>query len=104
MGALCGTPDEARLQALSVYGDAMGLMFQVVDDILDETQSTEHLGKAAGKDQDAGKLTYPGVFGLEESHRHVATLLETALGALRPLGPAAEPLRSMAQQLATRTR
>ena len=104
MGALCGTPDEARLHALSTYGEAMGLMFQVVDDILDETQSTEHLGKAAGKDQDAGKLTYPGVFGLEESRRHVAYLLETALGALRPLGPAAEPLRSMAQQLATRTR
>jgi geranylgeranyl diphosphate synthase type II len=104
MGARCGTPDESRFEALSTYGDAMGLMFQVVDDILDETQSTEHLGKASGKDRDAGKLTYPGVFGIEESRRHVAKLLETALDALRPLGEAADPLRAMASALATRTR
>ena len=76
----------------------------MVDDILDETQSTEHLGKASGKDRDAGKLTYPGVFGVEESRRHVERLLDTALDALHPLGEAAEPLRAMAQALATRTR
>ena len=104
MGALCGTPDESRLQALTTYGNSMGLMFQVVDDILDETQSTEHLGKAAGKDRDAGKLTYPSVFGLDESHRHVAQLLEIALGALTPFGNAAEPLRLTAHALATRTK
>jgi geranylgeranyl diphosphate synthase type II len=79
-------------------------MFQVVDDILDETQSTEHLGKAAGKDRDAGKLTYPSVFGLDESNRHVAHLLEIALSALQPLGNAAEPLRLTAHALATRTK
>ena len=104
MGALCGTPDESRLQALTTYGESMGLMFQVVDDILDETQSTEHLGKAAGKDRDAGKLTYPSVFGLDESHRHVAHLLEIALSALKPFGNAAEPLRLTAHALATRTK
>jgi len=104
MGALCGSPDEARLDALSTYGEAMGLMFQVVDDILDETQSTEHLGKASGKDRDAGKLTYPAVFGLEESRRHVQALLERSLQSLRPLGSAAEPLRDLANALATRTR
>ena len=82
----------------------MGLMFQVVDDILDETQSTEHLGKASGKDRDAGKMTYPAVFGLEESRRHVDRLLAEALGAVAPLGGAAEPLRATARALATRTR
>jgi geranylgeranyl diphosphate synthase type II len=104
MGALCGSPDEARLKALGTYGDAMGLMFQAVDDILDETQSTEHLGKASGKDRDAGKLTYPAVFGLDESRRHVDTLLDRSMQALRPLGTAAEPLRDLAKALATRTR
>ena len=104
MGALCGSPDESRLDALSRYGEAMGLMFQVVDDILDETQSTDHLGKAAGKDRDAGKLTYPGVFGVDESRRHVAALHDRALEALQPLGSAADPLRAMAQALATRTK
>jgi geranylgeranyl diphosphate synthase type II len=104
MGAICASSDPAALGALTAYGDAMGLMFQVVDDILDETQSTEHLGKAAGKDRDAGKVTYPGVFGLDASRRQVTELLERSLAALRPLGPAAEPLRDMANALATRTR
>lgn len=104
MGALCGGADEARLAALSRYGDAMGLMFQVVDDILDETQSTEHLGKASGKDRDAGKMTYPGVFGLDASRSHVEHLLGEALSAVAPLGDAAEPLRATARALATRTR
>ena len=104
MGAICASGDPAVLGALTAYGEAMGLMFQVVDDILDETQSTEHLGKAAGKDRDAGKVTYPGVFGLDASRRQVAELLERSLAALRPLGTAADPLRDMANALATRTR
>ncbi len=120
MGALCagcgaraggarqdsgdGGTDDARLEALTRYGQDLGLMFQVVDDILDETQSTEHLGKAAGKDRDAGKLTYPGVYGLEESRKQVERLLDDALTALAPLGDAAEPLRQTARALATRTR
>jgi geranylgeranyl diphosphate synthase type II len=79
-------------------------MFQVVDDILDETQSTEHLGKTAGKDLDAGKLTYPAVFGIEESRRHVADLRHRALAAIEPLGAAAAPLAALAEALATRTR
>ena len=104
MGAICGGADDARLSALTRYGDALGLMFQVVDDILDETQSTEHLGKASGKDREAGKMTYPAVFGLDESRRHVERLLSDALDALSPLGSAAEPLRAVARALATRTR
>jgi geranylgeranyl diphosphate synthase type II len=79
-------------------------MFQVVDDIIDETQSTEHLGKTAGKDRDAGKLTYPSVFGLDESRRHVERLLDRAMAAVTPLGEPAAPLAQMARTLATRTR
>ncbi len=104
MGAHCGRADASTLAALSAYGDALGLMFQVVDDILDETQSTEHLGKAAGKDREAGKLTYPAVHGLERSRATVADLRGTAFEALARLGPAADPLRAMADALAVRTR
>jgi geranylgeranyl pyrophosphate synthase len=104
MGAIAGNASDADLAALTEYGRAMGLMFQVVDDILDETQSTEHLGKASGKDRDAGKLTYPGVFGVEESRRHVERLLAESLAAVAPLGEAAAPLADLARNLATRTR
>lgn len=104
MGALCGGATPAKLAALTAYGEAMGLMFQVVDDILDETQSTEHLGKAAGKDRDAGKMTYPAVHGLEASRRTVAELRETALRTVAELGSGADPLRAAAEALAIRTR
>jgi geranylgeranyl diphosphate synthase type II len=95
---------EPRLKAITRYAEAIGLMFQIVDDLLDVTQSTEHLGKKSGKDQEAGKLTYPGVFGIEYSRNEVARLHTEALDALAKLGPAAEPLRQLAAYLAVRTK
>lgn len=100
-GALAGGGDAA---ALDQYGEAIGLMFQVVDDILDETQSTEHLGKTGGKDKAAGKRTYPALLGLDGSHAEVARLETDALAALADLGPEADPLRVLVNRLATRTR
>src|SRR5690606_28603373 len=64
----------SELLALTRYGEAIGLMFQVVDDLLDVTQTTEHLGKKAGKDADKGKLTYPGLIGIEASQKEVERL------------------------------
>lgn len=93
-----------RLAAITAYAEAIGLMFQVVDDLLDVTQTTSHLGKKAGKDADAGKLTYPGVFGIEHSRAEVARLHGVSLAALEPLGPAADPLRQLASYMAVRTR
>lgn len=104
MGALCAGAPAATLDALTVYGEAIGLMFQIVDDLLDVTQTTEHLGKKAGKDQDAGKLTYPGVFGIERSRAEVRRLHDRAMEALRPLGPAAAPLRDLCAYMAVRSR
>jgi geranylgeranyl pyrophosphate synthase len=110
MGALTplGTraDDAARrtLDAISRYADDIGLMFQIVDDVLDVTQTTAHIGKRSGKDQQAGKLTFPGVHGLEESRRQVRKLLDDSLAAIAPLGPPAEPLRQLASYLAVRTR
>jgi geranylgeranyl diphosphate synthase type II len=113
MGALCALstppyhPGLGRLDPLgsvTKYAEAIGLMFQIVDDLLDVTQSTEHLGKKSGKDQDAGKLTYPGVLGLEPSRAEVRRLHEVSLAALEPLGERAEPLRQLSTYMAVRTR
>ncbi|MCW5765182.1 MAG: polyprenyl synthetase family protein, partial [Phycisphaeraceae bacterium] len=95
---------EPRLDALTRYGEAIGLMFQVVDDILDVTQSAEHTGKRTGKDAQAGKLTYPGVLGLDASRRIVSDLHAQADAALQPLGASAQPLRALAAYMAVRTK
>lgn len=76
---------EKKLEAVTRYADAIGLMFQVVDDLLDVTQSTEHLGKAAGKDAEQGKLTYPGLLGIEKSREEVQRLRQVAHTALDDL-------------------
>ena len=101
LGAIVGGGDP---ESLDRYGAAIGLMFQVVDDILDETQSTEHLGKTGGKDLASGKRTYPALLGLDGSRAEVARLEDAAITSLDGLGRSAEPLRALARQLAVRTR
>lgn len=95
---------DPRLAAVTRYAEAIGLMFQIVDDLLDVTQTTAHLGKKAGKDQDAGKLTYPGLFGIEHSREEVARLHRESIDALSPLGSSAQPLRELAAYMAVRTK
>lgn len=107
MGALAGmwpSVDARRLECLTRYGDAIGLMFQVVDDILDVEQTADRLGKRANKDADAGKATFPGVLGLEASRAEVCRLRLEALDALRPLGESASGLRDLCELMAVRDR
>lgn len=104
MGARSAGATNESLARFSDVGEALGLMFQIVDDVIDVTQSAEHAGKKTGKDADAGKLTYPGVFGLEGSIAEVERLRKGALTLLQDLGPAAEPLRSLCNHLAQRTK
>jgi len=105
MGGLCADgADQDGLDRLGEYGRSIGLMFQIVDDLLDVTQTSEHLGKRAGKDAEAGKLTYPRVLGVERSRVLVRELEEEAIAALAPLGGPAEPLRALSRYLAVRTR
>ncbi len=104
MGAMCGGSDQGQIEAITGYGEAIGLMFQAVDDVLDVTQTTSHLGKNAHKDADQGKLTYPGLLGLEASRREIQKLRAAACSALEPLGPEAEPLLQLCQYMAARTR
>ena len=97
---------EGMMEALTKYGEAIGLMFQMVDDVLDETQTTEHLGKGSGKDAEAGKLTYPVVYGLERSRELIDEMAGRANGALDGLGTgeAVGALRELVSYLVTRTK
>lgn len=86
MGAACGDTAQDQWQALADYGNAIGLAFQVVDDILDVTQASETLGKTAGKDVDNNKPTYVSVLGLAAARRHAADLRDQAQAALARSG------------------
>jgi len=96
LGALAGGADSARLERLRRYGAAVGLAFQVVDDILDVVGDTATLGKMQGADIERNKPTYPAVIGIDESRRHAEALRDEALGAIEDLGDAFEPLRALA--------
>ncbi|MEX2670543.1 MAG: polyprenyl synthetase family protein [Phycisphaeraceae bacterium] len=104
MGAICAGAKAEQVEALSRYADAIGLMFQVVDDLLDVTQTTEQLGKTAGKDANQEKTTYPGVLGIEATRDEVSRLQQEATESLKPLGEAAIPLRQLCDYLAVRTK
>jgi farnesyl diphosphate synthase len=86
MGAACGDATPAQWTALADYGDALGLAFQVVDDILDVTQASATLGKTAGKDLDNNKPTYVTVLGLDAARRHATELRDKAQAALARSG------------------
>jgi geranylgeranyl diphosphate synthase type II len=88
---------------LRTFGEKAGLAFQIVDDILDVTQTSEQLGKTAGKDTATDKATWPAVFGIERSRQDANELIQDAFAALEPFGSAADPLKSLAQYLVERT-
>ncbi len=103
-GAVLGGADAGQLKVLECYGRAIGLAFQIVDDVLDATGSSEKLGKTAGKDRAAGKATYVSVHGIEPARERAAELLREALESLTPLGDAAEALRELARRIVERER
>ena len=92
----------AKLEALTKFGHNLGLAFQVIDDILDVTQSTEVLGKTAGKDQAVEKATYPAIIGLDASRKEAAKLTTAAMAALKPFGKKATRLEEIAAYLLQR--
>jgi geranylgeranyl diphosphate synthase type II len=101
MSANCTT---AQLQALTDFGYHVGLAFQVIDDILDVTQTSEALGKTAGKDTKAQKATYPSIVGLEKSRQIAAQLTDKAFAALKPFRGKAAALEALAEYLLKRDR
>ncbi|MFN7677034.1 MAG: geranylgeranyl diphosphate synthase CrtE [Cyanobacteriota bacterium] len=103
-GALVGGADEPLLDALRIYARGTGLAFQIIDDILDVTASSEVLGKTAGKDLLADKTTYPKLLGLEESRKRAEMLVIEAKGALAPWSARADPLLALADYITSRDR
>jgi geranylgeranyl diphosphate synthase, type II len=101
-GAILGGADAAELAALTRYGEAVGLAFQIADDILDIEGTTEEIGKDAGSDEARGKATYPAVIGLTDSKLRAVELVEMALESLTGFDHRADPLREIATYIVKR--
>jgi len=101
-GGLYAGADDAAVGELRSFGKSIGLAFQIVDDVLDVTQTSEQLGKTAGKDTAAQKATYPALFGVDESLRKADALVETALASLESFGSRGEDLKMLARFLVER--
>jgi len=102
-GIYAGATSE-QASHLRCFGQAIGLAFQIVDDVLDLTQTSEQLGKTAGKDLASEKVTYPALFGLDQSRKKADELLDSACNALAGVGPRAEVLKDLARFLIERER
>src|SRR6266853_2472618 len=104
LGGMSANCTAAQLKALTDFGYHVGLAFQVIDDILDVTQTSDKLGKTAGKDTKAQKATYPAIVGLQKSRKIAERLTARAFEALKPLGRCAAALRGLAEYLLKRDR
>ncbi len=102
LGAMSANANPKQLAAVTKFGHALGLAFQVIDDILDVTQTSEKLGKSAGKDVAAQKATYPAVIGLDESRMEAKRLTRQAHNSLSIFGVKAEALHALANYLLER--
>jgi geranylgeranyl diphosphate synthase, type II len=102
-GGILASASEADLQRLSRFAQNIGLAFQIIDDILDITATQEELGKTAGKDVQAGKVTYPSLWGIEESRRQASQLVADAKAQLAVFGSKALPLLAIADYITSRS-
>jgi geranylgeranyl diphosphate synthase type II len=100
-GLYAGASNDA-VSKLRTFGKSVGLAFQIVDDVLDVTQTSDQLGKTAGKDTAAEKATYPALFGIDESLKKADALVDTALGSLDAYGDRSDILKSLARFLVER--
>src|ERR1700730_15192318 len=100
--ALYAGAKDSEVKKLRAFGQSIGLAFQIVDDVLDVTQTSEQLGKTAGKDTAAQKATYPALFGVDESLRKADSLVSAAFEELSSFGERAEPLKELARYLVER--
>ncbi len=101
-GGLYAGADDHSVCKLRSFGQCIGLAFQIVDDVLDVTQTSEQLGKTAGKDTAAEKATYPALFGVDESLKKADEVVSHALAALASFGPKADILKALAHFLVER--
>lgn len=104
LGGLTAGAGTKQIHLLEQYGRRLGLAFQIADDLLDVQGNEEAAGKRVGKDADRGKLTFPGLLGIDESARRARRLVAEACELVAPLGAAAEPLVSLARFVVERDR
>jgi len=104
LGGLTAQASDKQLAALDEYGQRLGLAFQIIDDLLDVDGDAAALGKNVGKDAQRGKLTFPGLLGVDESRQRAQRLVTDACRALEPLGPMAEGLEALARFVLERDR
>jgi geranylgeranyl diphosphate synthase, type II len=102
LGAVTANASHEQLQGLTAYGRKLGLAFQITDDLLDVAGSQASVGKRVEKDAGHGKLTFPGLLGIDESRRRAKTLVDDACGMIEVFGPKAGQLRALAQFVAER--
>src|SRR5216684_1557997 len=101
-GGVYAQANDVAVAKLRCFGRNIGLAFQIVDDILDVTQTSDQLGKTAGKDSAAEKVTYPALFGVDESVKKADVLVKAALSEMDDFGPRADTLKSLARFLVER--
>jgi geranylgeranyl diphosphate synthase type II len=101
-GARLGRASPNQLEAITRYGERIGLAFQIVDDVLNVTGQKAELGKSIGSDEERNKATYPALVGVVESKRLAEGLVEEAISSLATLGNSADPLRKIARYLVSR--
>lgn len=102
-GAIAADASPVQMEKLKLYGDNIGLAFQIVDDLLNATATTEQLGKAAGSDAERGKATYPAYFGIDKTRELAKEAVNRAIDALSDFDNNAEPLRALASYIYTRS-
>ncbi len=102
LGGILAGADEAVMAALTEYGENLGLAFQIVDDVLDVKGDASVMGKPTGSDQQKKKMTYPALYGVDDSMKKAGELIDRAIDALEPLGEGAEPLREIARYIISR--
>ena len=101
-GAIIGEANETELEAITNYASKLGLLFQIIDDLLDITQTTEVLGKTAGKDISAEKATYPGFYGIEETRKLAEKVYFEAINSLEKIDCNVDILRKLADFILNR--
>ena len=102
LGAMSAAATPKKLEALTNFGHSTGLAFQIIADILDVTQTSEKLGKSAGKDEAVNKATYPAIYGLSKSRNEAAKLTEAAINSLNTFGKSGTRLKELAHYLLDR--
>ena len=103
IGAILAGADPTMLATLTIYGERIGLAFQIVDDILDVKGDEKELGKPVGSDEGKNKMTYPALYGIESSMQRAEALIKEALDSISALGEDADPLRGIADYIIRRT-